>query len=35
MKLAPALGNIQTVGVNQKQGISLQAGSTSKSDDAI
>lgn len=35
VKLAPVLGNIQTVGVTQKQGISLQAGSTSKSDDTI
>jgi len=30
IKLAAALENIQTVGVTQKQGISLQAGSASK-----
>jgi hypothetical protein len=35
MKLALGLGNIQMGGVTQKQGISLQAGSTSKSDYTI
>jgi hypothetical protein len=35
MKLAQAFGNIQILGVTQKQGISLQAGSTSNSDDTI
>jgi hypothetical protein len=35
MKLSQAIGNIQALGVTQKQGISLLAGSTSKSDDTI
>jgi hypothetical protein len=35
MKLAQAFGNIQTLGVTQKQGISLQADSTICSDDII